>query len=385
VRILVTVPWAERLGGAEAMLQTVLEGAVQSGHELELVFFAEGSWPEELRDAGFRVEVIRAGRLREPHRWIMSVARLSRIMRARRPDLVLNWASKTQLYGSPAAVLAGIADRVVLWQHSIPDEHWLDRCATLLPAVAVGCYSQVAAQAQRRIFPGRPTFVVAPGTPVPAAEEAPAQLKIAEGIPVVGLVGRLQPWKGQDRLLRAHALLRERGHSLHTLLVGGDAYGLSPEYAKSLAPLAAELGISDAVTMTGQVNDAGPYIDRMDVLINASDPEPFGIVLLEGMARGVAVVAVDAGGPGEFIEAGRTGALARSGEPSDLADALEPLLGSPALLRTIAQAGRERFLDEFTDVAMRGRFFAQLEAILAQRKQRRGRRHRDGSASSAGR
>ena len=68
--------------------------------------------------------------------------------------------------------------------------------------------------------------------------------------------------------------------------------------------------------MTGQVPDAGPYIEQMDILVNASDPEPFGIVLLEGMARGVAVVAVDSGGPGEFIEHERTGVLARSGEPA---------------------------------------------------------------------
>ena len=43
-------------------------------------------------------------------------------------------------------------------------------------------------------------------------------------------------------------------------------------------------------------------MDHMDILVNASDPEPFGIVLLEGMARGLAVVAVDSGGPAEFIE-----------------------------------------------------------------------------------
>ena len=112
--------------------------------------------------------------------------------------------------------------------------------------------------------------------------------------------------------------------------------------------------------MTGQVPDAGPYIERMDILVNASDPEPFGIVLLEGMAHGVAVVAVDSGGPAEFVENGRTGVLARSGEPEALADALEPLLASPALRQTLGAAGRERFTEEFTDAAMRERFFAQL-------------------------
>ena len=62
VRVLITVPWWERLGGAEAMLHTILGGASQSGHELELVFFEDGPWPEELREAGLRVDVIRAGR-----------------------------------------------------------------------------------------------------------------------------------------------------------------------------------------------------------------------------------------------------------------------------------------------------------------------------------
>ena len=118
--------------------------------------------------------------------------------------------------------------------------------------------------------------------------------------------------------------------------------------------------------MTGQVQDAGPYIEQMDILVNASDPEPFGIVLMEAMARGVAVVAVDSGGPAEFIEDGRTGVLARSGEPAALADALEPLLASAELRERIAQAGRETFLGEFTDAAMRASASTeQLERLVS--------------------
>ncbi len=251
-----------------------------------------------------------------------------------------------------------MADRVLWWQHGIPTRHWLDRCATALPAVAIGCSSHTSARAQAQLSPLRSIFVVAPGTRAPNGDpKKPVPLELPPGVPVVGLVGRLEPWKGQDRLLRAQALLRERGHRIHMVMVGGDAYDLSPRYAQSLPRLVDRLGLTDAVTMTGQVPDAGPYIERMDILVNASDCEPFGIVLLEGMARGVAVVAVDSGGPAEVIEHGRTGMLARSGEPSALADALEPLLVSPALRRAIGQAGRERFMEEFTDVAMRKRFF----------------------------
>ncbi len=379
MRVLVTVPWGERLGGAEAMLQSILEGAPRAGHEFELVFFGDGPWVGELRAAGFSVEVLAAGRLREPHRWLASVVRLARIIRRRRPDLVLNWSAKTQLYGAPAAVLAGMRDRVVWWQQLIPSERgWLDRAATLLPALAVGCYSTAAADAQRRLFPSRRTFVVSPGTSAPApgpgaapepgsgsaevGEEAP--LSLLPGVPVVGLVGRLQPWKGQDRLLEAQALLLERGLQTQTLIVGGDSWGLSPDYAASLPRLAARLALGDAVTLTGEVPDAGPYVDRMDILVNASDPEPFGIVLLEAMARGVAVMAVDSGGPGEFIDDGRTGVLARSGEPGALADALEPLLRDDALRERIALAGRESFRAEFTEAALQRRFFAALQELL---------------------
>ncbi len=367
MRVLVTVPWGEPLGGAEAMLQAVLDGAQQEGHEVDLVFFEPGPWPAALSDAGFRVEVIPAGRLREAHRWVLTVHHLARMMRARKPDLMLNWAAKTQLYGAPAAALVGMANRVVWWQQAIPRRSWLDGCATLLPAAAIGCYSNAAVRAQARLFPARHTFVVNAGAPVPQASSQPPPLELPSDVPIVGLVGRLQPWKGQDRLLRAQALLRDRGHGMHTVIVGGDAYGLSSEYADSLPELVSGLGLGDDVTLTGQVPDAGPYIEQMDILVNASDPEPFGIVLLEGMSRGVAVVAVDSGGPGEFIEGGRTGQLASSGDPSALADALEPLLVSPDRREAIGRAGRESFLRDFTDAAMRKRFFDNLREVIQAR------------------
>ncbi len=393
MRILITMPWGDRLGGAEAMLQTVLDGTQESGHELELVFCGAGPWPAELREAGFRVEVLEAGRLRDLHRWGATVWRLARIFRRRRPDLILNWSAKTQLYGAPAAVLAGMSERVVWWQHAIQARHWIDRCATALPAIAIGCSSETVARAQAQLSPRRPTFVVAPGTrppdggsragngasaanhgaPAPHRYECPpgatpAPLDLPSDVPIVGLIGRMEPWKGQDRMLAAQALLRDRGHRIHMVMVGGDAYDISPEYARSFPALVERLGLVDDVTMTGQVPDAGPYIERMDILVNASDCEPFGIVLLEGMARGVPVVAVDAGGPAEIIEHGRTGVLARSGEPHALADALEPLLTSPALRQTLGAAGHERYVDEFTDATMRERFFAQLQSLAAGRR-----------------
>ena len=365
MRILVTVPWGERLGGAEAMLHTLLQGGADMGHEMEPVFFKTGSWPAELIDAGFCVTDMPAGRVRHLHRWAATVARLARLFRQRDPELILNWTAKTQLYGSPAAMLAGMTDRVMWWQHGIPEEDWLDRCATALPAIAVGCSANTVAEAQADLFPHRPTLVVFPGIRAPDAVSRQASFDLPRNATVIGIVGRLHPWKRQDRLLEAHLLLQKRGHYVHTLIVGGDAHELSPRYAASLGSLIARLELDGEVTMTGQVEDAFPYVACMDVLVNASNPESFGLVLLEAMASGVPVVAVNSGGPAEFIEAGRTGVLARSGEPAALADALEPLLESPKLRHAIGEAGRQSFLREFTSAAMCGRFFEQIERLAA--------------------
>ena len=416
MRVLITVPWWERLGGAEAMLQTILDGADESGHELEPIFFEDGPWPQELSELGLRVEVVKAGRVRNVARFAMTVRRLAALFRERQPDVILNWATKTQLYGSPAAALAGMSDRVIWWQHAIAGRHWLDFGANLLTTRAIACYSTAAAEAQQRLRPRRRTIVIpagakpvspaAPHTPTmpqtsqmhapqtstpqtPSTQHTPQSPRTAQsaptaqspstaptppaGVPLVGIVGRLQQWKGQDRLLQAQALLREHGHPLHLVIVGGDSYGLSPRYAASLPELIARLGLDDAVTLTGEVADATALIERFDVLVNASDPEPFGIVLIEAMAAGVPVVAVDAGGPRDIVEHARTGMLARSGEPADLAAALEPLLSSRALRRELGDAGRERFMRDYTDEAVRARFFIALESVARAARRGRGR------------
>jgi glycosyltransferase involved in cell wall biosynthesis len=254
-----------------------------------------------------------------------------------------------------------MSDRVVWWQHSIAGRHWLDLGANLLPAQAIACYSNAAATAQQRLWPHRRTIVIPAGTRATPVGADSAALELPPGVPIVGIVGRLQPWKGQDRLLRAQAILRERGQPLHLVVVGGDSYGLSPQYAASLSGLVRGLDLQGAVTLVGEVADATPLIRQMDVLVNASDPEPFGIVLLEAMAAGVPVVAVDAGGPRDIVEHERSGMLARSGAPEDLAAALMPLLSSAETRRRLGEAGRARFEREYTDGAIRRRFFAALE------------------------
>jgi glycosyltransferase involved in cell wall biosynthesis len=367
MKVVITAPVAERLGGAENMLWTLLRHLDWQRIESFVVFFEDGPLREEVSELGIRTAVVRTGRLRQFWRTLPAINELASLLRRERPDLLLNWMAKSQLYGAPAAVLAGLKDRTVWWQHGVSGGNWMDRLATLLPARAVACSSHAAASAQQRLRPLRRTFVVHPGIEPPGADPDEAQAGLPESRFVIGIVGRLQPDKRQDRVIEAIDILRGRNHEVHGLIVGGNAWNLAPEYEPRLRALVTELGLDREVTFTGQVADAMPLIASLDVLVNASITEGCPLVLLEAMALGTPIIATaDSGGPAEIIEPNRSGLLSPSSDPSELADQLERLITSADLRRHLAEGGRERFLEAFTADQMARELERSFEALLSE-------------------
>jgi D-inositol-3-phosphate glycosyltransferase len=224
---------------------------------------------------------------------------------------------------------------------------------------------------QHGLWPRRRTFVVHPGVPqLDSAERDGVALRRELGIPesrtVLGVVGRLERGKGQDRFIRMLRELRSRGHDVHGLVVGGDAYGLSPDYAAGLAPLVKELGVEPYVTLTGQVEDIPSYLGVTDILISPSVAESFGIAIIEAMAAGVPVVAVRAHGPNEIIEAGRTGLLVDSGAPESIAEGAASLIEDRDLRERFSAAARDRVRTRFTAAGMVDKLTAELEALAGE-------------------
>jgi len=353
MKVVITVAWARRIGGAETMLAAFLHSLDREKFQPVLVFFEHGPLADELEALGHQVTVIPAGRLRQPWNVLRTVASLARLLEREQPDLLLNWMTKTHLYGACAALVARRGDRVVWWQHAVRGHHWLDLSATLLPARAVGCSSVHAAAAQSAAWPRRPVFVVHPGieTPERSGEEARRRRRAALGIPpagqVVGLVGRMEPGKRHAQFLDVLVVLRDRGVRVHGLVVGGPLPGSSPHALRDLRAAVLRQRLDGAVTLTGQVPDARELIELMDVLVSLAPVESFGIALLEAMALGVPVVAAPAGGPSELIEDGRSGLLVPAGQPSEVADAVQRILEDPQLREQLSLGAVERFRARF--------------------------------------
>ncbi len=172
-------------------------------------------------------------------------------------------------------------------------------------------------------------------------------------------LGRLAGWKGADTLLEAAARLA-RTRSKITVTVAGDGPVRGDMEAR-----AAALGLGGRVRFTGFVARTLPLLRAADLLVHTStEPEPFGRVLLEGMASGVPVVASDLGATREIVTDGVDGFLAPAGDAAALATRIETVLASGDRA-AIARRARVTVETRFTTEQMVDGVHARIRAALA--------------------
>lgn len=272
--------------------------------------------------------------------------RLARRLRRLKPDIVHTNSLKAAIYGGAAARLAGVP---LVW-------HVRDRVADdYLPRPAVRLVRLLARTLPHAVIANsrttldtlgplkRPAAVVS--SPVQSVTYQAATVPRV-GALTIGMVGRLAPWKGQHIFLEAFARAFPSGPE-RALVVGAALFG-EAAYERELRDQATKLGIGPRVEFTGFVEDVARLLLTFDVLVHASVlPEPFGQVVVQGMAAGLPVVASRAGGPAEIIDDGIDGLLFAPGDPDALAAVLRRLSMDAALRRRLGEQGRQR-AREFT-------------------------------------
>ncbi len=266
------------------------------------------------------------------------VARLALRLRALAPDVVHTNSLKAGVYGSLAARAAGVPvvwhvrDRIAEDYLPRPAVHLVRRLIRHLPD---GVLANSEATLATLGAPGRaPRWVVPDSVKLSTHPRVPAARSATFGI-----VGRLAPWKGQDLFLRAFAAAFPDGDT-RALVVGTAMFG-EESYERELPALAARLGLDGRVEFRGFREDVWAELASLDVLVHASvTPEPFGQVVLEGMAAGLPVIAPDEGGPATMIANGETGRLFASRDAGALAAAMRTLSEDPEERERLGAAAR---------------------------------------------
>ena len=351
-----------RLSGGEVALARLLE-ALDGAVDAHVVTFELGPLLVTLGAAGITSEVVamparttdlsraraRGLPLVALYDSTRQVLRLARRLRQLRPDVVHANSLKSCLVAGVAARLARVPcvwhvrDLVTADEYGRLPAVAIRRLARRLPATVVA-NSDATLAALRLPAGARPARVVVPD-PLPDAFFAPADGGPAAGARVdgelvVGIVGRLAPWKGQHVFLDAFAEAFPHGGARAHVV--GDALFGEHAYRDELHAQAQRLGIADRVEFRGFRHDIRRELAALDVLVHATvTAEPFGQVVVEGMAAGLPVVATDAGGPAEIVTDGVDGLLVPPGDTATLAAVLDRLARNIDLRRTLGRRARE--------------------------------------------
>ncbi|MFC1548653.1 glycosyltransferase family 4 protein [Candidatus Omnitrophota bacterium] len=180
-----------------------------------------------------------------------------------------------------------------------------------------------------------------------------------KGERIIGLIGRFEPWKGQDVFIKAAGTALGKNNNLKFILAGGPLFGRE-EYEKQCRDLAKSMGIEDRIMFLGFRDDIPEIIAASDVIVHTSIlPEPFGRDIIEAMACGKPVISTNVGGPREIITSD-TGILIEPDDPGMLAEAIIRLSDDPDRMELLGRNARKRAEEKFDITEITG----QMENII---------------------
>ncbi|MDD5211694.1 MAG: glycosyltransferase family 4 protein [Sulfuricurvum sp.] len=221
------------------------------------------------------------------------------------------------------------------------------RNLNLILAVTHQVKSQIEKFIPASIRPKVETLYIGAQQPIIISEDEKnsrrKELGLADSF-TVGIVGRIEPQKGQWVVIDAIEKLIHQGIDAKALIVG---HAMSDEYLAALQKDIVMRGLKDRIVFTGFTREAQVMMQLCDVVVLATENETFGLVLIEAMMCGICVVGSDSGGPLEIIDDGVNGLLFKTFDAVDLADKLSFLQQNPEVRIEYALKGKQKALDVF--------------------------------------
>jgi glycosyltransferase involved in cell wall biosynthesis len=173
-------------------------------------------------------------------------------------------------------------------------------------------------------------------------EQLRAEWKIPPGTPVVGMIGRIGMWKGEEQFVEVAARLTESGTDARYVIVGG-VFDDRKHHLERLEELIERKGLKERVVVAGLRSDVPVAVNLFDVLVHLPvRAEPFGLVAVEAMSAGKPVVAAALGGLAEIVDNGATGFLVQPGDLEGTVQKVALLLRDRTLADTMGEAGSQR-------------------------------------------
>lgn len=158
---------------------------------------------------------------------------------------------------------------------------------------------------------------------------------------IAGIIGRIDPLKGQHTLINALQILNDT--DIHVMIIGESTKNESRQYEKDLKHKVRSLGLESSVSFFPYSDDVSVFYRAMDVFVMASKGETFGTVTIEAMSMGIPVIGTGSSGTPEILENGSAGLLFEPDNAQELAEAIFRLKNSPELCSALREQALRRF------------------------------------------
>ncbi|MBN1560428.1 glycosyltransferase family 4 protein, partial [candidate division KSB1 bacterium] len=158
------------------------------------------------------------------------------------------------------------------------------------------------------------------------------------------LFGRIDEYKGQHLLLQAIEQLTTEGLNIDAGIVGA---AFDRDYEKRLRETVKNKGLEDRFHFFGFYDNPIELMSCFDTIVLTTKNETFGLVLIEAMLAGIAVIGSNAGGVPEIIDHQQTGLLFETWNAKALADAIKSLAQNNELRLALARAGQDKARTHF--------------------------------------
>jgi glycosyltransferase involved in cell wall biosynthesis len=372
------------IGGPARHAILLTDGLRARGYETVLVAGREGPEEGTLRDLAAErglpaLFLHELGREVRPGRDFIALAKLVRLIRRLRPDIVHTHTAKAGALGRVAAKLAGAPILIHTFHGHILHgyfsrgatglflaiERQLGRLSTKILTVSEGQRLELLGL---RIGTPDTLDVMPLGLELDRflhaglrRGEIRHELGAAPETALVGIIARLVPIKDHGTFLEAAAKLCRHRSNVRFLVVGDG------ELRSALERQAGALGLGARVHFLGWRRDLEPIYADLDLVVLSSRNEGTPASLIEAMAAGIPVVATRVGGVPDLVADEKTGSLVPPGDPGALSRAIETLLCDPDRRREMGRLAREAVYPKYSDAALIDRMDDLYSSLLAAR------------------
>lgn len=272
------------------------------------------------------------------------------LVRKHKPNVIYTHFSRPLIVGYVVALVTGLP--VVHNEHS--SAHYRRGVGRLLahfilPRVqAITCNSAYTLQSISEVFALPAEKMTVLHNPVVCRESMSSRAEqrkafgISEKCLVIGHIGGMIPQRDQATLIRSFARVRCKQENVQLVIIGD-----GPRRAE-LEALARDLRLNDCVVFTGYTDKIGDYLQIIDIYVNPTLDEGFGIAVVEAMHAGLPVILSNNGAHPELIHDGKSGFLYPGGDVDALTKAIELLMTNPELRELLGSAAKARAVSHFS-------------------------------------